>query len=80
LDANAASAELDSLLRRLNLEYDAKRESGRLNALLVVPLRTGALEAVKAHSVREGQREGQFKTVLLQNKLDLSFDHEAWRK
>ena len=80
LDANAASAELDSLLRRLNLEYDAKRESGRLNALVVVPLRTGALEAVKAHSVKEGQREGQFKTVLLQNKLDLSFDHEAWRQ
>jgi hypothetical protein len=78
-EEEGAGRQLDMALRDRNMEYDAKRESGRLQALEVRLLRAGTLEALKAHAVAEGQREGQFKTVLLQNKSDLSFDLESWR-
>lgn len=78
VDPLVAASIIDASLRKLNVEYDAKRESGRLHALKVCPLRMGTLEAVKAHAVASGQREGQFKTVLLQNESDLSFDYSSW--
>lgn len=57
---------IDQALCQQNAEYRAKRESGRLVPLQVLPLRPGTGEAYRAYCVSQGQREGQFKTVTLQ--------------
>ena len=57
---------IEQALCRMNAEYRAKRESGRLLPLQVLPLRPGTGEAYRAYCVSQGQREGQFKTVTLQ--------------
>ena len=62
---------VDLRLRELNIEYRAKRDSGRLAALTLTWLRAGAGEAYKAAAVRAGQREGQFKPQVLQHRKDL---------
>lgn len=76
----ASSRVLDDALKALNLEYRDKRNSGRLHALTCRFMKPGALQAIKAHAVASGQREGQFKTVLLQYRADLDFDFEAWSR
>ena len=63
--------DLDRRLGELNIEYEAKRKSGRLEPLKVAWLRPGAAEAYKAVCVRAGQREVQFKPALLQYRKDL---------
>lgn len=68
------SRELDEQLARLNVEYQAKRESGRLQPLRVVPLREGTAEAYRRHCVAKGQRDAQFKLIRLQYGQDCSFD------
>jgi hypothetical protein len=50
---------VDAQLRCLNVEYDAKRESGRLAELVAVWLSPGTEEAYKHASVQQGQREGR---------------------
>lgn len=57
---------VDDCLQEINLEYRAKRESGRLRPLSVVKLMKGAGEAYRSHSVKGGQKEGQFKMLTLQ--------------
>ncbi len=52
-------------LGELNVEYAAKRASGRLQPLELVPVRPGTGERYKQHCVRQGQREGQFKIIAL---------------
>lgn len=78
-DLGEAARLIDAKLRKLNIEYEAKRESGRLEPLAVVPLREGAYEAFKAHAVAGGQREGQFKYVALCYARELRFDIEVWK-
>ncbi|HEY0801646.1 MAG TPA: GH3 auxin-responsive promoter family protein, partial [Steroidobacteraceae bacterium] len=68
------AAAVDHELAGLNVEYQAKRESGRLGALAVHWLRHDTGETFKAHCVQLGQREGQFKTVALAYKKDFGFD------
>ncbi|MCP9450265.1 MAG: GH3 auxin-responsive promoter family protein [Nitrospira sp.] len=68
------SHEVDEQLARLNVEYRAKRESGRLQALRVALLRAGTAEAYRCHSVAKGQRDAQFKLMRLQYRHDCSFD------
>jgi hypothetical protein len=70
-DAHGIGAEVDARLGELNIEYRAKRESGRLGALTVAWLKPGTGEAYKAACVRAGQREGQFKPPALQYRRDL---------
>lgn len=60
------SNSIELALFRLNEEYRAKRESGRLMPLRVLLMKAGAGEAYRAHCIRQGQKEGQFKTVTLQ--------------
>ena len=69
---------VDARLRALNIEYDAKRESGRLADIAAVWLRPGTEEAYKHASVQQGQREGQFKVVALAYKQKFSFDLDAF--
>ena len=68
---------VDAKLRSLNVEYDAKRESARLAHPLATWLLAGTEEAYKQASVRQGQREGQFKVVALAYKAKFTFDLDA---
>jgi len=68
---------LDAKLGELNLEYHAKRESGRLDALTAAWLAPGAGEAYKQFCVARGQRESQFKAPVLAYAKDVVFDFAA---
>ncbi|HSO05628.1 MAG TPA: GH3 auxin-responsive promoter family protein, partial [Pelomicrobium sp.] len=72
-DAAALAAAVDARLAELNIEYRAKRASGRLRAPSACWLRPGTLDALRRFSVERGQREGQFKTVALQYAKDFAF-------
>lgn len=69
---------VDAQLRSLNVEYDAKRESGRLGEIVAAWLLPGTEEAYKHASVQQGQREGQFKVVALAYKQKFTFDLDAF--
>ncbi|HEX7812290.1 MAG TPA: GH3 auxin-responsive promoter family protein [Burkholderiales bacterium] len=69
---------VDAQLRSLNVEYDAKRESGRLPEIAAAWLSPGTEDAYKQASVQQGQREGQFKVVALAYKRKFTFDLEAF--
>jgi sterol desaturase/sphingolipid hydroxylase (fatty acid hydroxylase superfamily) len=77
LDATALTRAVDERLGTLNIEYQAKRESGRLGPIEVRWLRIDTFERYKAHCVQNGQREGQFKTVSLDYRRKSSFDFDA---
>lgn len=66
---------IDQALSELNDEYLAKRQSGRLKPVDVHVLKMGTGEAYRAHCIRQGQKEGQFKIVTLQyaHQCDFSF-------
>jgi sterol desaturase/sphingolipid hydroxylase (fatty acid hydroxylase superfamily) len=72
-DGAALVAAIDGELGALNIEYRAKRASGRLGPLEFAWLGPGTLDALRRHSVARGQREGQFKTVALQYARDFAF-------
>jgi hypothetical protein len=69
-------SKLDVLLCAQNNEYQEKRKSNRLKPIQISMLKEGTYEIVKRKAVESGQREGQYKPVLLQLKsqemLDLS--------
>jgi hypothetical protein len=71
-DREAVGAAVDRRLGELNIEYAAKRGSGRLGALSVAWLKPGTAESYKAAAVRAGQREVQFKPPVLQYRKDLT--------
>ena len=60
------------------MEYRAKRAGGRLRPLRVLQLRSGTSEAYKRFCVERGQREGQFKTIVLQYARALEFAFERF--
>jgi hypothetical protein len=62
---------LDAALRARNIEFDAKRASGRLAPAGVVWIEPRAAEAYTRASVAAGQREGQFKPAILQYTREL---------
>ena len=74
--AGDVAAAVDAGLSGVNIEYHSKRASGRLASLTMAWLKPGTGEAYKAACVRAGQREGQFKPVVLQyrSKLALPLD------
>lgn len=81
LDINICTAlatQVDDELGQLNVEYKAKRESGRLGTLQVINLKSGTAAAYKQHCVVKGQREGQFKVLALVYKRDVDFDLDAY--
>lgn len=77
-DARTMATELDARLGTLNIEYQSKRDSGRLAPLVLHCLKGGASEAFKEYCVSQGQREGQFKTIALQRKRDFPFDFSPY--
>ncbi len=68
---------VDRQLQSLNVEYHAKRESGRLAPLTAAWLEAGTEERFRQYSVSQGQREGQFKVVALAYRSKLPFDLDA---
>ena len=76
--AEAASA-FDAALCESNIEYAAKRSSGRLSPAEVVLVRPGAGEAVKAAAIAAGQREAQVKPPLLVGAARWRFDFAPYR-
>ncbi|MBT9445638.1 MAG: GH3 auxin-responsive promoter family protein [Hyphomonadaceae bacterium] len=74
LNADDAAAALDEQLAQLNIEYAAKRDSGRLHPLALIRLRSGAGEAYHRHCVQKGQREAQAKVLALQTVDEFDFD------
>ena len=60
---------LDEALGELNIEYQAKRASGRLGPPLLQVMKSGWYERGKQQLVAEGKRLFQAKTVLLDAKL-----------
>jgi len=64
----------------INIEYEAKRHSGRLGPLNFVLLRPGAGEACKQFYLAQGRMEQQFKLITVQYREDLDFpieEHQA---
>ena len=58
--------QLDEAIARNNSEYAEKRKSGRLQPLILLPLKNGTYDQIKKLGVKAGQNESQFKTILLQ--------------
>jgi hypothetical protein len=77
-DAQTMADAVDRRLGELNIEYHGKRTSGRLGPLDLVWLKRGTGEAYKIACVRAGQREGQFKPVVLQYRRDLQFSVDEY--
>jgi GH3 auxin-responsive promoter len=65
--------KLEQHMGQANLEFQAKRESGRLQPLRIVYLEPGTGEAYKTYCLQQGQRDAQFKVVRLQYAKDCSF-------
>ena len=69
-----AGYKLEQHMGQANLEFQAKRESGRLQPLRIVYLQSGTGEAYKMYCLQQGQRDAQFKVVRLQYAKDCSFN------
>jgi GH3 auxin-responsive promoter len=70
--------EIDALLMTANIEYAAKRKSGRLQPPTIAALRAGAGDAYRRHCVAHGQRDAQFKVKHLQYRRQVDFDVDGW--
>lgn len=75
--AAAMAGEIDSLLSEANVEYHAKRESGRLAPLATRLLPGGAGDRYREACVGAGQRDAQFKHLHLQYARECAFDFDA---
>lgn len=69
---------LDARLADINIEFKAKRESGRLQPTHILQLRPGAGDAFRQHCVSRGQREAQFKLLRLQYVHECTFDFTTY--
>ncbi len=65
---------IEEHLLQLNIEYESKRQSGRLKPLSIQFLKDGTSEAYKKHCITNGQREGQFKVQNIQYAQNCSFN------
>ena len=74
VDPTAMAAALDACLCTLNIEYAAKRATGRLHPLRLYPLRPETALAYRDAHIALGQREAQFKVLTLQYRRDCRFD------
>ena len=73
----AIADEIDSRLCELNVEYEAKRKSGRLVPLEVRWLRRGTGDQYRTVCVESGQRDTQFKYLHLQYARECRLDFAA---
>ncbi|WP_309370694.1 GH3 auxin-responsive promoter family protein [Nitrosomonas sp.] len=73
-----ASAILEKYLSDQNIEFAAKRQSGRLRQTIVRFVSGAAADAYKKYCIEQGQRESQFKLQKLQSVYDCGFDFENY--
>jgi hypothetical protein len=73
-DQEHLSAIMDQTLAKLNVEYAEKRASKRLNPFVLKYLPQGTFANIKKQAVEAGQKEGQFKMVMLQYKDKFKWD------
>lgn len=78
VDAARLAELVDARLGGLNIEYFAKRESGRLGVVAATVLAPRTGDAYKQFCVESGQREGQFKIVALAYRREFEFDLKAF--
>ncbi|WP_419554750.1 GH3 auxin-responsive promoter family protein [Candidatus Poriferisodalis sp.] len=71
--AGDLASSIERSLRHANVEYDAKRASGRLAPLRVRFLAAGTGDAYRRQRVADGQRDVQFKYLHLQYSAECSF-------
>ena len=64
-DAERFTKRVDEILREINIEYKAKRESFRVKDPVTHRLQKESFETFKAQCIAEGARDGQFKMNLL---------------
>ena len=70
--------DLDRRLCELNIEFNAKRKSGRLKPIRMQEVLGSTAEAYKKHCLARGQRESQFKMSYLQNVQDCTFKFDNY--
>ncbi|MCY4341299.1 MAG: GH3 auxin-responsive promoter family protein [Gammaproteobacteria bacterium] len=75
--ASGLADAVDRGLREANIEYDAKRGSGRLAPVGIKRLRPGTGGRFRADRVAAGQRDSQFKYLHLQYAHECPFDFDA---
>jgi hypothetical protein len=76
-DIQTLECLLDSYLGQQNDEYKQKRASGRLKPLQARQLKSGTASQFRAHLVKRGQKEGQFKAQCLAYKDEADFDFSS---
>ena len=76
--AGDLAASVEQSLRDANVEYGAKRASGRLAPLRVTLLASGTGDAYRRQRVADGQRDVQFKYLRLQYLADCAFGFDAF--
>ncbi|MGM9782222.1 MAG: GH3 auxin-responsive promoter family protein, partial [Paludibacteraceae bacterium] len=64
-DAETFTAVVDENLKKMNIEYEAKRASFRVKDPITHRLVEQSFEKFKAACIAEGARDGQFKMNLL---------------
>ena len=74
---DAFTAKVDAILRKENIEYDAKRASFRVGDPVGHLLVENSFDKFKATRIAEGANDGQFKMLLLQQNEKL---HDRFRK
>ncbi len=73
-DKSELALRMDQALRMRNIEYDEKRASGRLQQFELRYLPEGSFAEIKRQAVASGQKEGQFKMVMLQYMESYKWD------
>ncbi|GJL83451.1 MAG: hypothetical protein DHS20C01_30850 [marine bacterium B5-7] len=71
-------SDIELFLCKQNIEFEAKRESGRLQPINIVFVREGTGEAFKRHQLSKGQKEAQYKVVHVQYQHECSFNFEDY--
>jgi GH3 auxin-responsive promoter len=72
--ADIEKFNIEQQISQLNIEFETKRQSGRLKPIKVEYVKRGTGDIYKRHCIENGQREGQFKLNYLQYEQDCSFD------
>lgn len=71
-DGELLATQFDLKLQALNVEYQSKRQSGRLGELRFLQLPTGSGSRYRSERVAAGQRDSQFKYLHLQYASQVS--------
>ena len=71
------SSMIDKELKMINVEYKAKRDSGRLKPIRLNYIKNGTGENFKKYCIKNGQRDSQFKFnhIMYANECSFNFSN-----